>query len=457
MKRARSALAAIGGFGVTVAAMSVGTTAGIVLLAPEPPALQVTAAEAAAALRGRGGGFRHVDEAPPTGPRASLIERLIAQELGVPAAAVRAVWLDGAKPQGARSMAILGPPRPGSRPLPSFHLKPRGDGTFQMVVPSATDGPLRRLLLVQPQPPFAVGVRRADGGWLSVIPRRPLISDWRLRVVAAFALSLLLLAPLAWLFARRLARPFRALAENIDADVAPPPVGGPRELREAAAAIARFRGRLVDEAKERARILTAVAHDLRTPLTSLKLRIDAVPEPQRTQMAVDADRMQVMIWEVLDFTRAADSPREPTQVRPVLAEIVADMARSGARLTLEPGPDVTAPLNEHGFRRAVENLARNAVDYAGGGRIALRVEGEAMVVTVSDSGPGIPKPDRGRLLRPFERGEGSRNRATGGAGLGLSIVESFAGLHGGSLRLGDAPGGGLLACLTLPLAAVDPR
>ena len=453
MKRPRSALAAIGGFGVAVAAMSVGTTAAIVLLAPDPPALQVTMAEAAAALRGGDNAFQRTDAAPPEGVRAPVIEQLLAEELGVPAEWVRAVWIGGTPARPTSGVTMLAPRQGGSQMPQSFLLKRQGDGSFEMVGPAATTGPLRRLLLAQPQPAFAAGVRGGDGNWSSVVPQRPLISDWRLRVIAAFGLSLLLLAPLAWLFARRLARPFRALAENIEAVEAPLPIGGPRELRDAAAAIAGFRGRLVDEAKERARILTAVAHDLRTPLTSLRLRIEASPEPQRTRMAADAERMQAMIAEVLDFTRPGDAPCQEIAVRPILAQIVADMAGVGGMLTLEPGADVILAVSAGSLRRAVENLARNAIDYAGGGRIALRLEDEMMVVAVSDDGPGIAAQDRERLLRPFERGDGSRNRGTGGAGLGLSIVDSFARLHGGRLILDDAPGGGLVAELRLPLPA----
>ena len=454
MTRPRSALAAIGGFGIAVAAMSVGTTAGIVLLAPEPPVLQVTVTEAVAALRGSSERFRHIDSAPPEGPSALMISNLVAQEIGVPAGRVRAVWLDVDPRQAAGGIDILAR-RAGTRSLklPSMVLKRGADGTIQMVNASEASRLLRRFLLDQPQPAFAAGVRMADGRWSTVIPKRPLISDWQLRVIAAFALSLLLLAPLAWLFARRLARPFRALAENIEAADAPLPVGGPRELHEAAAAIARYRGRLLEEAKERERILTAVAHDLRTPLTSLKLRIENVPEPARTRMAADADRMSAMIGEVLDFTRTADAVREPTQLRPLLADIVADMAGESSTLVLEPGPDITICVHESSFRRAVENLARNAIDYAGGGGITLALEGDRAVVSVADTGPGIAEQERERLLRPFERGEASRNRATGGAGLGLSMVDSFARRHGGRLTLEDAPGGGLVARLELPVVA----
>jgi signal transduction histidine kinase len=169
-------------------------------------------------------------------------------------------------------------------------------------------------------------------------------------------------------------------------------------------------------------------------------------------MAADAHRMQGMIQEVLEFARGGDAPLEPVAVRSIVAEVVADMSIPGKTLTLEPGPAVTVITNESGLRRAIENLARNALDYAGGGRITLDHEGNMAVIAVLDFGPSIPAADRERLLRPFERGEASRNRGTGGAGLGLSIVDSFAKLCGGSLCLDDSPGGGLTATLRLPLS-----
>ena len=453
MRRPPSALAAIGRFGVAVAALSVATTAGIVLLVPDPPAPRVTVAGAVAALRGSNDGFERRAAAPPEGTRAPLIEQLLASELGQPAAGVRAIWLDGPPERVGRRIAVIVPRSPDAlASSTSFVLKPRGGRTYEMVVATDATGSLRRLLLAQPQPAFVAGVRGTDGRWVSVAPRRPFVSGWRLKVVAAFAVSLLLLAPLAWIFARRLTRPFRTLARSIDAAGEPVLASGPRELREAAAAIARLRTRLSDEAKERARMLTAVAHDLRTPLTSLRLRIETVPEPQRARMVADADRMQVMIRDVLDFARAADAPRTRVDVRPFLAQVILDMPGADRVLTPAPGPEVSIIVVEQAFRRAVENLVCNAIDYAGGGRVELRRDYEAVVVEVIDMGPGIAARDRKRLLRPFERGEASRNRQTGGAGLGLSIVQSFAEFHGGSLTLGDGPGGGTVATLRLPSA-----
>jgi signal transduction histidine kinase len=217
-------------------------------------------------------------------------------------------------------------------------------------------------------------------------------------------------------------------------------------LQDAARAILHLRARLSAETDERLRMLTAVAHDLCTPLTSLKLRIEAVPEPQRTRMAADADRMGAMIADVLDYARTANASRHPVQVRTMVAEILADLPT----VRLMDGPEVTVIAVEPAFRRAVENLVRNAEDYAGGGRVEIATEDDTAIVRVIDAGPGIPPADRARLLRPFERGDASRSRDTGGVGLGLSIVQTFADLHGGALSLDEAEGGGTIAMLAVP-------
>lgn len=457
MTQAPSALVAIGGFGVAVATLSVATTAAIVILAPQPPPLRISVGEAIAALRKPIPGFqRHIAAEPPQGARLTMLEGLIAAELRRSPGDVRVTWPKGTARIGVHIQKSTMKPAldPGaSTPPPSFVLIQRARGRFDMVAPSGAGAAVRAALIGLPMTAFTTSVRQADDRWLSVEPARPFLGGWQRNVLIALAVSLMLLAPLAWIFARRLTRPFRALAGALDEDSAAPlPDKGPRELREAAAAITAMRDRLAIEAAERARMLTAIAHDLRTPLTGLRLRIEAAPEPQRARMIADVERMQAMIDEVLDFARDAAAPVRVLDVRPLLAAIVEETHQGSTAVRLLPGDDAQICVPELAFRRAIENLLRNALDYAGGGTVTVQQADASALISVADGGPGIPAADRERLLRPFERGEASRNRDTGGAGLGLSIVRDFAARHRGSFELADAPNGGTVATLRLPLA-----
>ncbi|WP_241823692.1 sensor histidine kinase [Sphingomonas sp. Sph1(2015)] len=456
--RRPSALTAIGGFSVAIAVLSVAITASIVLLMPDPPAVRMTVADAVAALRGANAGLARTIGSPPGGSPAALLRPVLAQAVGRPIADVRVVWLDrSARPTRSGGVVVFTARGkgeaagkmlwPGGTP-PSGPVVIRRQGVLPMrIVPRGmTDSLIGKVLLSLPQPAFAASMRLADGRWLTVAPQSPTFGGWRLKVLVALVASLAVLAPLVWLFARRLTRPFRTLASAIDHGRDPPQAQGPRELQDAARAILHLRARLSAETDERMRMLTAVAHDLRTPLTSLKLRIEAVPEPQRARMAADADRMGAMIADVLDYARTANAPRHPVQVRTMVAEIVGDMPT----VRLMDGPEVTVIAVEAAFRRAIENLVRNAEDYAGGSRVEVTHEDDIAIVRVVDAGPGIPPADRARLLRPFERGDASRSRDTGGVGLGLSIVQTFADLHGGTLSLDEAEGGGTIATLAVP-------
>jgi signal transduction histidine kinase len=436
----------------------VATTAVIVLAAPPPPALRTTASDALSALRAPKNGFeRHLAEAPPEGPRIMVLERLIARQLGKPASDVRVTRLD-TTPSAALSFPDLSQSASGTAILPGNGLPavgklvlPNGEAReIRVLAPEAIDDAMARVLLDVPLPAYATSVRQANGGWLVAEPARPFLSGWQVSILLALSVSLLLLAPLAWVFARRLTRPFRALIGALQADSGEVPQGGPRELREAAAAIAAMQRRLSDEAKERARMLTAIAHDLRTPLTGLRLRIESTPEPQRSRMVADVDRMQAMIGEVLTFARDAATARTQVQVRPLLQEIVGEFGAPGDCIRLLPGNDAVIHVSKPAFRRAIENLLRNALDYAGGGTITLGLSADFVELSVSDNGPGIPAADRERLLRPFERGEASRSRETGGAGLGLSIVADFAAQNRGTFALSSGEQGGTVATLRLP-------
>jgi signal transduction histidine kinase len=456
MKRAPSALVSIGGFGVAVAVLSVTTTAAIVLAAPPPPAARTVASEAIMALRTATPGFeRRITAAPPAGPRIPMLESLMAAELGKPAGDLRVTRLDTTKPvvMSVQTMPKDVAVRIGKDSLPgTIVLRQPGNIVPEVLGSAAATGALQRVLLDLPLPAYATSLRQADGRWLVVQPASPLLGGWQRSILIALAVSLLLLAPLAWFFARRLTRPFRALAGALGAAAAQIPQEGPRELREAAAAIAAMQQRLAGEASERARMLTAIAHDLRTPLTGLRLRIEAVPEPQRSRMVHDVERMQAMIGEVLNFARDAAAPAAFVDVRGVLEVIVEEMNAGAPSIRLAPGDAAQVRMPEPAFRRAIENLLRNAIAYAGGGTVTTALAGTDVLVLVQDKGPGIPAAERERLMRPFERGEGSRNRDTGGAGLGLSIVHDFAVQQRGSFALSDAPEGGTIATLRLPLA-----
>lgn len=472
MKRAPSALVAIGGFGVAVATLSVATTAAIVLLAPQPPAFRVSPATAIAALRDEASSLdRRFAPAPPTGARAALVERIVSAELQLPPERIRAVWLDRAPPSATgfqlRQPVVIRPVASGSR-LPPFVLVERGNGKIE---PMAAEGRaeairqaafeleaglsevLRNSVSNVPLPAFALGVQQNDQRWLTVQPVRPLLGRWQLNILLALATTLLLLAPLAWFFARRLTRPFRALSGALGETADVVPEEGPRELREAAAAITAMRTRLAMEAAERARMLTAIAHDLRTPLTGLRLRIEGAPEPQRQRMVADVERMGAMIDEVLGFARDAAAPAELLEVRALAADVLKDFDSGRAPVHLAPGASAWVFVPALAFRRALENLVRNAVDYAGGGTVAVIAGHGDVTVSVIDRGSGIAPADRDRLIRPFERGECSRSRATGGAGLGLSIVSDFAAQHRGAFTLASAPTGGTIAALRLPAAS----
>lgn len=453
MRKPPSALVAIGGFGVAVATLSVAVTAAIVLLAPQPPQKRMSAADAVIALREGNPEFERNVAGPPEGVRSQLLESLVAAELERPTETVRVVFPEGTAdtsfnlnvdlPTDFQSLEVQ------QRSSPMVFVD-RGEGGLEMVESREALGTVQNALVNVPMPAFAASVLQDDGRWLTVQPSQPFWSGWRRNVLVALAVSLLLLAPLAWFFARRLTRPFRALAKALGNTANPVPQEGPRELREAALAIADMRSSLTAEATERARILTAIAHDLRTPLTGLRLRVESVPEPQRGRMVGDIERMQSMIGEVLGFARDAASPSERIALRPFVSAALADMSVPEGKIAILPGDEAEIDVPPLAFRRVFENLVRNALDYAGSGEIKITCEGSIASLTVADHGPGIAREERQRLMQPFERGEASRSRETGGTGLGLSIVRDFALRYSGEFVLADAQGGGTSATLRLP-------
>ena len=258
----------------------------------------------------------------------------------------------------------------------------------------------------------------------------------------------------------RIAKPLRNLARRTgEIGYGPPvpvPEAGPDETRGIARALNAMQGRIHAGVSERTQALAAVSHDLRTPIARLRLRLDAVAgNTERTAMAADLDDMQAMVDATLAYLRgdADPEPRRGTNVASVLMGI-ADASADAGRDVAYHGPGrALADVRPVAFRRALENLVDNGVRYGVRVRIALAVEEAALVVRVDDAGPGIAPVDVARAFEPFTRLEGSRNRNTGGTGLGLTIARRSVEADGGTLRLGNRPGGGLRAEIRLPRPA----
>lgn len=307
--------------------------------------------------------------------------------------------------------------------------------------------------------PFQVGVRQADGRW-AVVRSQPAfgLSPWQQRVALWFVLSAIVMAPVAYVFARRLAAPiqlFADAAERLGRDprAEPLPVKGPAEIRVAANAFNEMQERLRRYVEDRTAMVGAIAHDLRTPLTRLRFRIEGLPEDQRAKMANDIDQMEEMIAAALTFVRDASRPgeRTPLELSSLLESLCDEMAETGASTEVESGEKVVLEGDPMALRRLFSNLLENAVKFGGRARARVFRDASNAFVEIEDDGPGIPPNDREKVFEPFYRREPSRSRQTGGIGLGLAVVRSIARGHGGDVDLINRIGGGLTARVQLPL------
>lgn len=297
-----------------------------------------------------------------------------------------------------------------------------------------------------------------EGGWrVASTPPPPLVAPWQRRVMLWFALSALALAPLAWSFARTISRQIRRFAEAADrlgADPRAPPLGeeGVAELRTAARAFNRMQGRLAEHVAERTAMIGAIAHDLRTPLARIAFRVEPAAEPIRERVLADVAQMQAMISATIGFVRSTGGPAERIRVDLAgLLRALGEQDRDLGRAVVLRGIDAATVLGDPiALQRLIQNLVDNALAYAGAVELALGVEGGRAVLLVADRGPGLPTELIERVFQPFARADPSRNRATGGIGLGLTIARAIAEDHGGTLTLANRDGGGLEAELRLP-------
>ncbi len=306
-----------------------------------------------------------------------------------------------------------------------------------------------------------IQVRLNDGTVLTLSQSFPALhAGETYLVIGSLILMGLTIALLTGWVVRRLTLPLRALADAanslvLNLDQPPVPVTGSAEVASAASAFNAMQKELKKLLETRAQALAGVSHDLRLPITRLRLRAERISDPElKAEIAVDLDEMDAMIATTLDFLRAGRSSEKQVKLNltGLLELVCSEMEEAGATVRLSgaiPAQILSRPI---ALRRCLNNLLDNARRY-GGGQIDVEVQSSAsnVEIRIGDHGPGIPTAEAERVFEPYVRLDTSRSRDTGGTGLGLSIARAIARQEGGDIRLESRPGGGLLAILSLPI------
>jgi signal transduction histidine kinase len=309
-------------------------------------------------------------------------------------------------------------------------------------------------------------VQLPDGSWLnfSVATLRLASAPDHgvLGSLSAMALGILLVSVF---LVRSVTAPLRSLAnaaDRIGVEAASPdlPQAGPREVRLAAAAFNRMQARIKRLIDDRTQTLAAVSHDLKTPITRLRLRAHFVRDDElRQTIESDLDEMEAMIQSTLDFLRGEATGEEirTVDIGTIVETVCDQLVDSGHDVVLRTEAHAPLACRPLAIKRAVSNLVENAVKYGTRARVELAKRADALVVTIDDDGPGIPADELDRVFDPFYRLEASRSRETGGTGLGLTVARSTIRAHGGDVELANRDGGGLSVTVTLPMSAHHPR
>lgn len=300
-----------------------------------------------------------------------------------------------------------------------------------------------------------------DGGWLNaqtMFHRPPL--QWAWPGVVSTVLMALAIILVVWFMVRRITGPMNALVDGADkfgrsGDTEPIPLAGPKEIRRLTDSFNRMQDRLTRYVRERVQMLAALSHDLRSPLTAMRLRLEMIEDTEtRDRLEATVDEMQQMVEATLAFAKgiAVNEPEEPMDLRSLLQDLVEDIARTGADVRLGQGGPIKVTSRPTALRRAIRNVIENSVKYGGMAHItAATVDGLARIV-IEDAGPGIPEEDLEKVFEPFVRLEGSRSLETGGVGLGLATAQSIVHALGGEISLSNRDAGGLRVTIDLPVA-----
>lgn len=321
-------------------------------------------------------------------------------------------------------------------------------------------------LSTQPGPPhgdhmlrdaFTLAIRDRQG-WaiLRGEPRPPILRWYAVTFGMMAGVFILLMFPVRRI-ARTIGDPIARLAEAADSDAGQPLpqprlAEAPPEVRALVTAMDALQRRIREQDRDRAALLRAIAHDLRTPMTRLSFRVDRLPEAQRDRAQADIAEMRGMIAAILDFM---DGRREPrlamVEAVSLIDALVEGYEEQGADVVLGGADRLVVLADAALLRRAIQNILDNALRYAGSARIMLSAENGNALFVIEDDGPGIPAPLIGRATEPFWRGEASRARTTGGVGLGLAIVREAMTAMDGTLSIANRSEGGLRVVIGLPV------
>lgn len=374
------------------------------------------------------------------------------------------------------------PVRPGMRPVPGLVSR------LAAILPSYGVPSARIEAALMPVPPRArrvdrlaaeiggrnerpisqlalIAIQRPDGQWLSV---RVPVPEASVRIFATIIgqtliLYLVMLVPLVWL-TRRIARSMGVLRDGVaqfertqEAHAIEPT--GPSDLADLTRSFNAMSARIAAMLNEKDVMLGAIGHDLKTPLAALRVRVESVPDDrQRERMVASIDDITRTLDDILTLARIGRTgeQREPVNLG-ALVEMIADEYRDlGQDVALADVPRIVVPLQLTWIRRALRNIIGNAVRYGARARVSIAQVPGRVTITIDDDGPGIPDDQIERMFEPFTRLEASRNMATGGTGLGLTLARAILHQHGGTLRLENRRGSGgtvegLRAVLTLPM------
>lgn len=306
---------------------------------------------------------------------------------------------------------------------------------------------------------LAVAIPLSSGQWLTfnlALPEH--VPSFSYQLIAAMLVATSILIMVAVLAAKRVTAPLRTLAEAAqrlgkDVNAAPIPEVGTIETRQASHAFNEMQVRLRGLIDNRTRLLAAISHDLRTPLTLLRLRAEnATDSDDRERMLATIAEMDAMVGAILQYSRdeMTTEPVRRTDLTALIQSVVDDLADAGLDVIFSEAPPVLIDCRPSALRRAITNLVDNAVKYGHKAQVTLEVQANHVAIAIEDDGPGLPEQELTRVFQPFYRVEGSRNRDSGGVGLGLAIAQSLVQKSNGTLTLRNRPSGGLRAQILLP-------